>query len=82
MKPSVVPQVASPPAPPAPPAVKESEAWDPELMEQPKESYAVPTNVTDKAFALAEDYDVELARVVGTGKDGRILVGDVRAAID
>lgn len=38
-------------------------------------------DATDSAQELALANDVDLADVVGTGKDGRITVGDVREAI-
>lgn len=37
---------------------------------------------TDAALSLAEEYDIELADVPGTGVDGRILKKDVEAYID
>lgn len=37
---------------------------------------------TDAAADLAEELGVDLADVEGTGKDGKITVGDVRAASD
>ena len=35
-------------------------------------------DATNGAVELAAELDIDLAAVVGTGKDGRILVGDVR----
>ena len=42
----------------------------------------VPINATDGAKEMAEEYGVDLTTVKGTGKDGRILLIDVRAVID
>ena len=37
---------------------------------------------TTEAMAYAREHEVDLATVTGTGKDGRILVRDVRGALD
>lgn len=37
-------------------------------------------NATDAAVALADELGVDLSAVEGTGAEGRITVGDVRAA--
>jgi pyruvate/2-oxoglutarate dehydrogenase complex dihydrolipoamide acyltransferase (E2) component len=37
-------------------------------------------DVTDAAWELAQQEDVDIYQVVGTGADGRITVDDVRAA--
>ena len=39
-------------------------------------------NATDAAIALAEENDIDLASVTGTGTNGRIGKPDVQAAID
>lgn len=37
--------------------------------------------ITERALEIAEENDVDLELVPGTGKDGRILVDDVRGVI-
>lgn len=39
-------------------------------------------SATDSAVALADELGVDLTQVIGTGKDGKILVKDVRAAAE
>lgn len=39
-------------------------------------------DATDAARELADEYGVDLAFVEGTGEDGRVLKGDVEAAIE
>lgn len=39
-------------------------------------------NATDSALILAEDADLDLSGVEGTGKDGRITEPDVRKALE
>ena len=80
-RPSVVPQPAPPPEPPAQPAVKASEAWAPEIME-PATAEMVTASISPKAQELAEEHGTDWTRLKGSGKDGSILVRDVRAAID
>ncbi len=38
-------------------------------------------NVTDSAARLAKGFGVDLSKVTGTGKDGKITVNDVKAVI-
>lgn len=38
-------------------------------------------NATPDAVALAEEHNIDLAKVTGTGKDGRILKSDVEALL-
>jgi len=42
----------------------------------------VEPDATDAAKALAEENAIDLTAVIGTGKDGRITIGDVRALIE
>lgn len=39
-------------------------------------------DATEAAVALAEENGVDLGAITGTGKDGRITVGDVRAVLE
>lgn len=41
-----------------------------------------PVNATDKAVELANDAGIDLASVVGTGKNGKVTAEDVEAAIE
>ena len=40
-----------------------------------------PLDATDAAVALAEEHDIDLSLISGTGKEGRILLSDVREAL-
>jgi len=63
------------PTPPEPAAKKKARAAKPEAVEAPAPPPAGP-----EARRLARELGVDLARIRGTGKDGRISVEDVRAA--
>lgn len=39
-------------------------------------------NATDSALAFAEEHDIDLMGVVGSGKDGRITLGDVKKLVE
>lgn len=41
-----------------------------------------PVDATEGAHNLAEEHDIDIAKILGTGKDGRVLVADVQAYID
>lgn len=41
-----------------------------------------PPDATDAAIALALESGIDLSSVSGSGTDGRILVGDIRALLD
>jgi|GEM_PF-3264511 len=56
-------------------AAAEAESPDPEPAGQ------TVTEATDAAIKLAEDEDIDLRSVVGSGKDGRVVEGDVQKAI-
>ena len=43
---------------------------------------ALVVDATKAAWALADEKGIDLAYVVGTGKDGRVSVGDVRQAAE
>lgn len=43
---------------------------------------AAEVDATDAARELAEEHGIDLAEVGGTGADGRIVIGDIRALID
>jgi large subunit ribosomal protein L21 len=60
---------------PAEPAVEVEAAPEP-AVETPAEAGAA-VNITDAARQLAEDHGIDLATVQGSGKDGRILKGDI-----
>ena len=51
-----------------------------ELKQQRREHKADKLNATEKAMQLADELDVDLHEVEGTGADGRITVNDVRQA--
>ena len=84
VKPSVIPQVVSPPELPAKPAVEASEAWAPEIMEQRDDRVNVirASDITPKAVDLAEEHGIDWTWLTGTGKDGKVTIKDVRAVID
>jgi len=87
---------APPPPPPAAPrpapapAVAESKAWEPQVMEPPEREIAAweeadepdPVSITDAAQELADEYGLDWSAIQGTGKDGTILVRDVRAFLE
>ena len=41
-----------------------------------------PIEATDAAVELAAEHGIDLAKVAGSGAEGRILVSDVKAAIN
>ena len=51
-----------------------------ELPAEPPPLYHI--DVTDAAYNMADKHDIDLLEVEGSGKEGRIIVPDVRAAID
>jgi pyruvate/2-oxoglutarate dehydrogenase complex dihydrolipoamide acyltransferase (E2) component len=51
-----------------------------ELNERRRHRKAEAHDATDRAYELAEELDVDLDEVEGTGADGRITVRDVRSA--
>jgi e3 binding domain len=53
-----------------------------ELGERRRQRRAEKHDATEAALAAAEDLDVDLDEVEGTGADGRITVNDVRQAAD
>lgn len=53
-----------------------------ETTPEPPEADAPLINATEDAWKLAGQNSVDLSKVTGTGKDGLIRVGDVRAAIE
>ena len=65
-----------PKAPPEPEAAPEPEA---EAAPEPVDPAAV--DITPVARKLAEEHGLDLGAIEGTGKDGRILKGDVDKAI-
>lgn len=69
----------------AEPEAVEEEAVEEEADEEP-EADAEPdaeaeVDITNAARELAEEHDLDLSAIEGTGKDGRILKGDVQKAI-
>lgn len=49
----------------------------------PSDEEGLPDSViTDEAEALLEESSLDIKDVTGTGKDGRVLVGDVRDALE
>lgn len=50
----------------------------------PAAAPAVPVDIdaTPAAARLAEEYELPLDRILGTGEDGRILKSDVQAIVD
>jgi pyruvate/2-oxoglutarate dehydrogenase complex dihydrolipoamide acyltransferase (E2) component len=61
-------------------------SMDPEIAEPLQESGVLgelmEVDATDAARALAEEEDVSLADVDGSGDDGRVLKSDVKALVD
>lgn len=51
---------------------------------EPEEAFelVVELNATPTAVELAEENDLSLALIEGSGDDGKVLVGDVRAALE
>jgi len=60
----------------APPVDPVDPTTPPEQEEPPQ------IDATPRAIQVAIQYDIDLAEVTGTGKDGKITLGDVRAAMD
>jgi pyruvate/2-oxoglutarate dehydrogenase complex dihydrolipoamide acyltransferase (E2) component len=67
-------------APVTPAAEPPAEAPVAEVAAEAPEAPA-KIEATDTARALAEEHDIDLATLEGTGKDGRILKSDVAKAI-
>lgn len=65
----------APDAPPAPSAVPDAEP-EPDI----RPTSTGPVAAVPRARALAREYGIDLADVVGTGPDGRVLVADVQPA--
>lgn len=63
------------------PAVTVVESASVEAVE-PVEETKPEVPVTDAALALAEEHGLDLDLIEGTGKDGKITIGDVRAALE
>lgn len=62
-----------------------AEPWDPEPPAPPEVPAAnIPdtVDITPAAAELAEEYEVDVSQIEGTGHEGRILVADVEAAIE
>lgn len=56
---------------------------DGRAAEQEAEPAAIAdVDITDAARALAEEHEIDVTAIEGTGKDGRILKADVQQAID
>lgn len=49
---------------------------------EPLEDVADEIDATDAARELADEHGIDLAEVEGTGADGRIVIGDIRALLD
>ena len=65
------------------PAGREAEAErHPHLELREALAEADEVEATDEARELAAEHGLDLATVAGSGKDGRVLVGDVRALIE
>jgi len=56
---------------------------DPEYLEHLRETLTVSAEIdaTDAARELAEEHGIDLETIEGSGKDGRIVKGDVEATI-
>lgn len=54
-----------------------SKHWIEAIEDEPAE-----IDATDAARELAEENGIDLADVAGTGADGRIVIGDIRALLD
>lgn len=64
--------------------IEEAVAWiDPLLRHEYEDTeLAATVDATNKAFELALEAGVDLTRIVGTGQDGRLLIGDVRRYLE
>lgn len=65
--------------------IVELEAMDAEVVGQVPEvgeAQEARPEATDAAVALAREAGIDLQTVAGTGKDGKITIGDVRSAVD
>lgn len=91
----IQPAAPAPPAPPAPAPRAEtprqdSRAWTPDIMERPAREIAEVVaeeeppslSITEAAQALAEEHGLDWSVIPGTGRDGTILVKDVRAFVE
>ena len=84
--------VAQQPAPqPAPaerrPIEEKAASWDMGIMEaeplpEKAEEPQVTISITEAAQALAEEHDLDWSHIVGSGKDGNILVKDIEAELE
>lgn len=61
---------------------KPAKAAKVEPLDIPPPAPVVDVKITKDAEQLANDAGIDVSKIVGTGKDGKILVGDVEAAID
>ena len=71
-----------PEAPPEPEAAPEEAAPEAVAGEEEEAGDEEEIDVTGAAAELAEEHDVDLAALEGTGKDGRILKSDVQEAVE
>jgi pyruvate/2-oxoglutarate dehydrogenase complex dihydrolipoamide acyltransferase (E2) component len=53
-----------------------------EALSETAESPAPTIDATDAAVALADANGIDLASITGTGKDGRVLEGDVKESLE
>ena len=71
---------------PEPPARQTSRTRDPDPSAEPAEEIpeepSAEVDATDAAERKAEELDVDLGSVEGTGAEGRVIVGDVEEAAD
>lgn len=75
--------------PPEPEPEAEVEAPEPEEAEEPEPEAAeeaepvIPEDfsITNAARELAEEHGIDVTKIEGTGKDGRVLKGDVQAVV-
>lgn len=61
--------------------VEEPEAAEVGAPEAAEPEAAAEVEITDAAREVAEEHGIDIAAIEGTGKDGRILKGDVEKAI-
>ena len=70
-------------AAPEPAEESEEEATEPEAEAEEEPEAVIPEDlaITNAARELAEEHGIDVTKIEGTGKDGRVLKGDVQAVV-